>query len=655
MVLIMKNITGKIFLLLSLMALPLLAQDEGKCLLGARLYSPLFKVEQVMYPGDSTFNVTYYKLDLNITYTPQNLIGKVTVNATALQQLSSFYLDLYISMVVDSIKQGSSTLAYSHTGNILTVTPAQTVLAGNAFSVDVYYHGYPSSSGFGSFTFGSHNGSPCIYSLSEPYGSRDWWPCKDTPADKADSADIWITSPSYYTSVSNGSLQETVVNGDGTTTYKWHESYPIAPYLISLAMANYTLDKQYFKYTETDSMPVTHYVYPESYSSAKTYIDKTTSMLKIFSDKFGLYPFIREKYGHAQFGWGGGMEHQTCTSLGGYGDILIAHEMSHQWFGDMVTCKTWQDIWLNEGFATFCEGVYTEAISGHAAYITYMKNKMSAAMSASGSIYVEDISSVSSIFDSNRSYAKGGSVLHMLRGILGDTIFFNVMRTYAHKQGLTYNSVSTSDFQKVAEDVYGSSLDYFFNEWIYGKNYPKYFTSWSTLAGANSQYITSITVEQTSNEKPVFFTMPIQIKLSSASTDTLITIFNNQQSQTFSVTTSFQPTLLVIDPNSNILKVESTTKVDGRFSDDKDFALLQNYPNPFNPSTTIVYYLAHACDVKLTVYDAMGREVLVPVNGYTNSGVHEVKINGNSMASGVYYYKLEKSSQNIVKPMVLLR
>ena len=558
-------------------------------------------------------------------------------------------------MVVDSIKENTSAVTFVHNSNIVTITLGHTVLAGNSFSVDVYYHGYPSSSGFGSFTFGTHNGSPCIYSLSEPYGSRDWWPCKDTPADKADSVDIWITAPAYYTSVSNGSLRDSVINNDGTKTYKWHESYPIAPYLVEVAMANYSLYTQYFKYSDTDSMIVTHYIYPESLTSAKPFLAKTPDMLKILSDKFGLYPFIREKYGHAQFGWSGGMEHQTCTSLGAFGEIIQVHEMSHQWFGDMVTCKTWQDIWLNEGFATFCEGIYTEAISNHAAYVTYMQGKMSSAVSASGSVYVEDISNVGTIFNTNRSYSKGSVILHMLRGILGDSLFFQTMRTYLHKPELAYNSVSTSDFQKVAEDIYGSSLDYFFNEWVYGKNYPKYFISWSTLSSENSNYITSITVEQTTNESPAFFTMPIQIKLSNVDTDTTVTVFNNAQSQTFAVTTSFKPSAIVFDPNSNILKVESTTKVDGRFSDDKDFSLLQNYPNPFNPSTTIVFYLVHAGDVKLSVYDCLGREVMTPVNGYTGAGVHEIKVNASSLASGVYYYSLSNATAKIVKSMMIMK
>lgn len=650
----MKNLSTRIIVLLTLISLPLFAQEENKCLLGEKLHSPLFKTDRVMYPGDSTFDATYYKLDLNITYTPKYLTGKVTVAAKAINALSSFYLDLYSSMIVDSVKENSTSLSYSHNGNILTIALGHTVPAGNSFSVDVYYRGYPSSSGFGSFTFGTHNGEPCIYSLSEPYGARDWWPCKDTPADKADSVDIWITAPSYYTSVSNGTLRDSIVN-TGTKTYKWHESYPIAPYLVSVSMANYTRFDQYFKYSSTDSMIVTHYVYPENFTYAKPWLAKTPDMLKILSDRFGLYPFIREKYGHAQFGWGGGMEHQTCTSLGAFGDILQVHEMSHQWFGDMVTCKTWQDIWLNEGFATYCEGVYTEATSGHDAYVTYMKNKMNSAMSASGSLYVEDISSVSSIFDSNRSYSKGGSVLHMLRGIIGDSLFFQALRTYLHKSNLAYNSVSTSDFQKAVEEVYGASLDYFFNEWVYGKNYPKYFISWSSITGDNSTYVTSITVEQTTNESPALFTMPVQVKLSNGSKDTTVTFFNNKQSQTFSVSTGFKPLQVVFDPNSNIMKVESTTKVDERFSNAEDFMLLQNYPNPFNPTTTIVYYLVHAGNVKLVIYDAMGREVMVPVNEYSGSGVHEVKINASSLASGVYYYKLAKSDKSLVKSMMILK
>ena len=364
-------------------------------------------------------------------------------------------------------------------------------IANELISTLVYYHGIPGSSGFGSFTFSANSGTPLIYSLSEPYGASDWFPCKDTPADKADSSDQWITCSSDLYAVSNGKLIGIIDNGNGTKTFKWKNSYPIAQYLLSLAVTNYTVYTNYYKYSPVDSMPVVHHVYPETFPLAQAVLDKTPLMIKIYSDRFGQYPFLKEKYGHAQFGWGGGMEHQTCSSMGSFSEDLVSHELAHQWFGDKITCKNWHHIWLNEGFATYCTGLYYEAAYGPETYRSYMDSQMEVAKAAVGSIYVQDITNTNEIFNSARSYSKGSVVLHMLRGIVGDSVFFRILKSYIADSTLAYNVAITMDFQKVAEAVSGLSLDYFFNEWIYGENYPQYGLVWKyNLASGNLYNIT---------------------------------------------------------------------------------------------------------------------------------------------------------------------
>ena len=245
------------------------------------------------------------------------------------------------------------------------------------FTTVVYYHGTPGSSGFGSFAFSSQGGNPAIWTLSEPYGAKDWWPAKDTPADKADSADFWITVSTSLKAVSNGKLMSIVDNGNGTHTYKWKNSYPIAQYLLSMAITNYAEYTNYYHYSPSDSMPINHFLYPENLNSNISQLNKTPGMIEIYSQQFGQYPFINEKYGHAQFGWGGGMEHQTVSSMGGFSDGLIAHELAHMWYGDNITCKDWHHIWLNEGFATYGEGVIYENWYGKACYDNYIASEMS--------------------------------------------------------------------------------------------------------------------------------------------------------------------------------------------------------------------------------------------------------------------------------------
>ncbi|NJR31235.1 M1 family metallopeptidase [bacterium] len=202
--------------------------------------------------------------------------------------------------------------------------------------------------------------------------------------------------------------------------------------------------------------------YPESLTNTtKIALDKTAFMLDLFSQKFGLYPFIKEKYGHAQFGWGGGMEHQTCSSMGSFGETLMAHELAHQWFGDKITCKSWEHIWLNEGFASYGECLYTEAVSGKSGYDSYINSFMTSAKTASRTIYVQNINNINEIFNSARTYRKGAVVIHMLRGIVGDDKFFKILQNYMTSKN-AYGSATIEDFQTVAEQVHGQKFGLLF-------------------------------------------------------------------------------------------------------------------------------------------------------------------------------------------------
>lgn len=637
-----------------------------------RSFERLQKISKVSYPGDQNFDVKYYKLDVALTYSPQNIEGAVTVNAVVTSNnVTSIYLDLTNPLIVDSVKLNGSITAFTHQEDVVNIELNSTYNLGDSFSVIVYYHGLPGSSGFGSFTFGSTpGGSPVIYTLSEPYGSKDWWPCKDTPADKADSADIFITVDKNFNAISNGSLIEVVDNQNNTHTYKWKVSYPIAQYLISLAIADYFEYTNYYNYSSTESMPVTHFIYPETFnSSIQSQLDKTPLMISAYKNYFGEYPFIREKYGHAQFGWGGGMEHQTISSMGGFSDDLIAHELAHQWYGDAVTCKDWQNIWLNEGFATYAQGLWREYSIGKASYNAYITQIMGTAKSAVGSIWVEDISSVNQIFDYARSYRKAATVLHMLRGVLGDSVFFNLLQTYTYHPTVFYNVATTENFQAIAEQVRGLNLNYFFQQWIYGYNYPKYSVVWSKNSLDNNLWGLSLKISQQVNKKPAFFTMPIQIKVSTAQGDTIITVYNNQQVQNFNITVAGEPTSISFDPNNWILKdvLSIVTNVD-ELSNPTTFALEQNFPNPFNPKTTIKYSIPTPTAspsftegmretglVTLKVYDISGKEVATLVNEEKSAGTYEVIFDASKLASGMYLYRLKAGNLIETRKMILIK
>jgi aminopeptidase N len=619
-------------------------------------HSNLITLSKVNYPGESKIDVTYYGLDLSVTYSPRNINGSVTINAKVdTTSIDNFFLDLQDVLTVTSVLLNGSATTYTHSNDELHIDLDRTYNQDEEFSVEVFYNGVPGSSGFGSFEFGTHNGNPIIWTLSEPYGTSDWFPCKDTPADKADSSDVWITVDESLIPVANGTLEDITINGDGTHTYYWKNHHPIAQYLISLAMTNYNQYDPDYKYSPTDSMIITHYTYPETFNGIKTLLDETDDMIAVFSDRYGMYPFVDERYGHAEMQWGGAMEHQTCSSMGFWGRGVISHELAHQWYGDMITCKDWHHIWLNEGFATYSEGVYLEAKYGQSSYNQFIIGEMNSARNANGTIWVQNINSIGEIFNGARSYAKGAIVLHMLRGIVGDSTFFDIMRAYSSDPDLKYGVATTEDFQAVAESIYGSSLEYFFQEWIYGEKYPIYNVGWGYNDLGGGLWRVHINVEQTPRTNPRYFTMPVKIKISTTEGDTLFTIFNDMLNQDFEIDVNGGPTGLSFDYGNWILKSLSiTTGIDDNIIVN-EYSLEQNYPNPFNPSTKIKYQIADAGFVSLRVYDMLGNEVATLVNQDKSIGSYEVDFNASNLPSGIYFYTLNAGEFSQTRKMILLK
>ncbi|WP_026994179.1 M1 family aminopeptidase [Flectobacillus major] len=596
--------------------------------------------------ADDNIDITYYKLDIRVDYSPQQISGGVSIFAKSkINNLNRVVLDLQNVLATDSVIANGRKLAFSHQNNQITISLDKTYQSNQVVQLVVYYHGVPGSSGFDSFVFGQHNNNNdrAIWSLSEPYGASDWFPCKNALDDKADSTDVWITADKYFVSVSNGKLIATIDNPDGTKTYRWKNTYPIAQYLISIAMSNYVLYRNDFRFIGNNIMPVTHYVYPESFTeSNKKKLDQTVILLDLFSNKFGLYPFVTEKYGHAQFGWGGGMEHQTCSSMYNFEGSLVAHELAHQWFGNKITCKNWENIWLNEGFATYAESIYEEYLKGFEGYKASILGEINAAKRAKGTVYVQDISSVNSIFDSNKSYAKGASVLHMLRGVVGDILFFKILQTYVESKH-AYKNATTEDFQAVAEQVYGQKLDYFFKQWIYGENYPKYTVNWATKPQSQGKYTLAVNISQSTNTTPTFFTMPLTFKVSTAKGDTILKAFNAQAQQTFDFTLNDKPESFVFDADNWILKEASVQKTEAVLSvqqENENPLSFSISPNPVAHQSTISFQLARPSLVTLQLYNTQGQLVQTLQNGNLPAGNQQISINSQEYPSGEYILQL---------------
>ncbi|MEI8280119.1 MAG: M1 family aminopeptidase [Bacteroidota bacterium] len=524
----------------------------------------------VLSPDENNYDVKYVKLDLNLTNQSTAINGNVTTKAIVIAaSMPQYVFELNSLLTIDSAKINGQILPVTNAVDTHTVVLPTALALNTPFTAQVFYHGTPTS-GTLSATTGINNltspswGAQATFTLSEPYEAKDWWPCKQSLMDRIDSADIWITVPASIPGLkagSNGILQRVTTLGTGDFRYEWKEKNQIDYYLISAAVAPYVDYSFYVHFPgNPDSLLVQNYVYnnPATLPNFKSVIDSTALMLQYLSTVYGTYPFMNEKYGHCMGPLSGGMEHQTMTTLGFFEGTLVVHELGHQWFGDHVTCGTWKDIWLNEGFASYTEYLYVDTFWGPTSGYNYMKNFHTQNLPpnpATGSVYVDDTTSESRIFDSRLSYAKGASTVHTLRFVINnDSAFFPLLQAYQQNFAAT-GFATTDDFKVFSEAYLGASLDTFFNQWVYGQGYPIYTASWNQTGTSVMVKLNQTSAVPTS--VPLFIT-PIEIKLRSTTGDTVVRVVNDQTSQIYSFNWDRSMTTMVIDPNDWILDLEGT-------------------------------------------------------------------------------------------------
>ncbi len=598
----------------------------------------------------SDYDVGYYGLNLNIDISNEVLSGMVIIRGKSrVANLTHIDLDFYNNMKVLSASGNAD--SFSHSNNILTLNLKIPINEGEFFEVRIQYEGTPQQGGFMGFSFSNHNGFPVVSTLSEPYLARTWFPCKDLPEDKADSADVAVTIPDTLIAVSNGTLKEVRDNGDGTYTYFWEERYPIANYLISLAISKYTHWEDTYVGLDSTLMPVEYWVY-EYTQSAETNLALTSQMIAYFAELWGEYPFILEKYGQAQFAWGGGMEHQTCTSLGGFGELLICHELAHQWWGDMVTCANWHNIWLNEGFARYSEALWQEHKYGSDGLMEYMRILNRPQYWQPGTIFIVDTSNVNSIF--NRIvYDKGAWTLHMLRKVLGEDTFWSVFPAY--REAYYMSVVKTEDFQNVCEEVSGSDLNWFFDQWIYGVGQPNYQVLWIREQTVENHWSVKISISQVQTTSTIF-SMPLDVFIETNEGDTTFTIWDSLRVQEFNFQCYGKPTDLVIDPDDWVLKNITYSMIDNDLGYiPTDFLLSEPYPNPFNGSTHFKLFLPHDVEGNLSVYDILGRKVDLVESGKFRTGYYKKEWTPSVVSSGVYIIRFESDEVSMEQKVLYVK
>ena len=550
----MKKIKIYLVLLLVLQLHPLFAQEIPYHESGKKSDLRLFFLEEQV----QDFDVLHYEFNWKLDFESQHIVGKAVVKIRSQSTLNKITLHLSDNMNVTGITQDLTPVSFSHQNDLLDIYPLQTLDPDEKLTVTISYSGFPQSG----LNFTYHGEDPIIWSLDEPNGAREWFPCYDVPSDKA-TVKMFITVADSMIVASNGDLIDVKSNPDQTKTYTWEENYPISTYLISIAATNYeTFSDVYTSGLET--MEVFYYVYPEHLTQAIEDFSVTVPMMEFYADVFGEYPFLEEKYGMAVIPGNSSMEHQTCTSLSSrlvtgthQYDYILAHELAHQWWGDLVTLTDWADIWLNEGFATYSDALWVENLYGLEGLKSRMADfKYQYMIRHEGEDHPLYDPPLGHLF-CEIEYEKGAWVLHMLRFVVGDDNFWQILKEYA--QLYAYSNASTEDFQAVCEQIFGADLGWFFDQWIYEAGYPIYLFGW----GFSDQNKIRIVIHQIQEELPLF-SMPVELEFILPSGSVKKVVWVEEEKNVFEFDFQERPLNVLFDPDSWILSLQEDYRKKGK-------------------------------------------------------------------------------------------
>lgn len=595
--------------------------------------------------ASGNFDVNYYRCRWEVDPAVRFISGSVTVYYTITNTATGVTLDMMNTLLADSVKQRNGNLVFTQANNAIDINFPAAVNVGVKDSFTIFYKGVPAETGFGSFIQSSHAGVPVIWSLSEPYGARDWWPCKNGLDDKADSIDIFITHPNIYKAAANGMLQsELAISGNKTITH-WKHRYPIATYLIAFAVTNYSVFNNTVQLGNV-TLPMQTHCYPENLALFQNNTQKVLDAMKFFHNNFGDYPFIKEKYGHVQFGWGGGMEHQTATFLVTPDESLMAHELGHQWFGDKLTTHSWQDIWLNEGFATYLAAVYMEEKYPADIYNNRRVIINHITSAPGGSVRVDDTTNVGRIFDGRLSYNKGSYLLYMLRFIMGDVAFMQAIKNYHTDPALAYNYTNMPQFKKHMEQASGKDLTKFFDQWYAGQGYPSYNVQWSQLGRSSVK----ITMNQTTSHPSVsFFEMPVALKFKNATQEKTVVVDNRTNSEIFTRDIGFAADTVLVDPEYWIISKNNTTQK--TTLGNSGAGGMDINPNPIADPMIIYLHDFNASQAEVHIISSVG-QLVYKTNVALVNGSELLKVQSSGWSKGIYVVHVKAGSQKIMKRVV---
>ena len=567
--------------------------------------------------------------------------------------MSSIQFELKAALTVDSAIFAGNKAIVDHADSLVTITFNHPVLQGQLDSLTLFYHGVPPSNGFGSFETYIHDGAPSMWTLSEPYGASDWWPSKNDLTDKIDSIDVFVVMPNGNHAASNGILISERPYDANSTIAHWKHRYPIASYLVAVAVTNYARYSDYYV-AGTDSLEILNYVYPEDSVTLRAATPIVVKAIALFEQFFSPYPFKKEKYGHAECNFGGGMEHQTMAFLGkgGFEFYTINHELGHQWFGDMVTCGSWEDIWLNEGFATYSMLLCYEYLlpDDYWYKIVLQEMKKNIISKPQGSVFCTDTTIVPRIFNSSLSYHKGAYLLHMLRFMLGDNDFFQAIRNYLNDPALKYGFARTRDLKRHLELQSGKDLTRFFNDWFYGSGVPDYSISVQQQLDST----TKVTINQTSFNSDVnFFAMVLPIKFKGAGKDTTIVFDHTFSGQIFYFEPAFKIDSVLFDPQNKILYNKAVVSLNPFQSSLTQIITFENIQIITNPAKNVLKLKIKSDAINyLQILDLDGRpEITIPVR----PKISVIEIDISNLQSGMYILKAGSAGWSETKKFIVTK
>lgn len=607
-----------------------------------------------------TFDVLKYTLDFHLysCYSspyPRNYKGISSIRFKVDSTLNQIALNANnYSIIIDSVKMAG--VSFSHNSDLLTIQLDQTYSPGDTVTVKVYFrhknvvdHGFYCNNGM-------------VFTDSEPEGARKWMPCKDYPSDKA-QCDITVRVKSNVRLGSNGRLADSTLTGD-TLVYHWISDNPVATYLMAFASkVNYRMHTRYWHKLSNpaDSIPCLYYFNQgETPSLVEELIPE---MADWYSQHYVEYPF--EKIGFAaldnQFSWGG-MENQTLITIcpDCWGEGLAAHEFSHHWFGDLVTCQTWADIWLNEGLGTWSEAFWAEKDGGGLTYkaqidqnaLYYLQYNPGWAISLPS--WAVNTPSEDTMFNYAITYMKGACVTHMLRYVLGDSLFFLTLQSYLSDPALKFHSATITDFRDHVNSVAGTDYSWFFDQWIYQPNHPVYENTYNFEDLGSGQWKVNFFMKQVQSGA-TFFKMPVELKIRFAdNSDTLFRVMNEVNYQQFGWNFDKQPVYFMFDPSNQIVLKGGSTLVSASGDQaNNGLSAIRCTPNPAIGSSSLQFVLEESSMVTIDISDVYGRVLWSSQPEFRSCGSQNMTLDLSSFSSGLYLCKITAGKHSAQLKLVI--